>query len=84
MFYLLKRSYRLAVLHRMPQLDSLDDEIVHAEEKVAATNLFLPPPEVRAAADHRIQRLYQLFQPQALHERYSSDLHLQMLIRVGF
>lgn len=63
-------SYRLAALHRLSQLDSLDDEAVQVEEKIAATNLFLPPAEVRAAADHRIQRLYQLFQPQALHERY--------------
>ncbi|XP_053719680.1 leucine-rich repeat and guanylate kinase domain-containing protein isoform X2 [Synchiropus splendidus] len=79
------QDYRLSIIFLLQRLTMLDKEEVTAEEKVEAINRYDPPLEVMAARDHRSHLVYQLLQPQVLHDSTlpSLDLPYPMLVLSG-
>ncbi|KAM9823970.1 LOW QUALITY PROTEIN: leucine-rich repeat and guanylate kinase domain-containing protein [Neosynchiropus ocellatus] len=79
------QDYRLSIIFLLQRLTMLDKEEVTAEEKVEAINKYDPPLEVIAARDHRSHLVYQLLQPQVLHDSTlpSLDLPYPMLVLTG-
>ena len=66
-------DYRLAVVFRLPGLCYLDGAALTPEEKVAATDLFDPPPEVVAAIDHVMHLTCRVVQPPAVLQMTTAD-----------
>ncbi|KAM8882869.1 LOW QUALITY PROTEIN: leucine-rich repeat and guanylate kinase domain-containing protein [Synchiropus picturatus] len=79
------QDYRLSIVFLLQRLTMLDKEEVTAEEKVQAINRYDPPLEVMAARDHRSHLVYQLLQPQVLHDSTLPSLELPypMLVLSG-
>lgn len=48
-------DYRTGLIFRMKHVVSVDNVAVDPLDKVAAVNLFDPPPETAAAVDHAVQ-----------------------------
>ncbi|XP_055009834.1 leucine-rich repeat and guanylate kinase domain-containing protein [Boleophthalmus pectinirostris] len=61
-------DYKLSVIFLLQHLTSLDQRDVLPEEKVSAVNKYDPPLEVVAARDHMKHLVYQMKQPQQLHD----------------
>ncbi|KAK3102808.1 hypothetical protein FSP39_014068 [Pinctada imbricata] len=78
-------DYRLSILFRMQSLTQLDRHRVDAEEKVAALNMFSPPPEVIAARDHIMHVVYSFLQPSRVLDNTlpSIETPYPMLVLVG-
>ncbi|XP_068715190.1 leucine-rich repeat and guanylate kinase domain-containing protein-like [Montipora foliosa] len=78
-------DYRLSLLFRIQCLTELDRSKVSVEEKVAAVNMFNPPPEVIAARDHMFHVTKSLLQPTRIHDSTlpSVDMPYPMLILCG-
>jgi len=78
-------DYRKSVIFAMQQLTELDGHRVTVEEKVAAVNLFDPPPEVQAALDHITHTVYRFLQPSKIYESTlpSIEMPYPMLVLTG-
>ncbi|NWV86271.1 LRGUK protein, partial [Dasyornis broadbenti] len=59
-----QQGYWLFAVFKLLRITELDHKKISVEEKVAAVNQGDPPPEVVAAADHRIHILANIRQPQ--------------------
>jgi len=78
-------DYRMEVLYNIQRLSNLDKKRASTQEKVAAWNLFQPPPEVIAAQDHVRNLMYQFLQPTKVLESTLPSLEtpFPMLVLVG-
>jgi len=78
-------DYRMEVLYNIQRLCNLDKRRASTQEKVAAWNLFQPPPEVIAAQDHVRNLMYQFLQPTKVLESTLPSLEtpFPMLVLVG-
>ncbi|KAK7896300.1 hypothetical protein WMY93_021625 [Mugilogobius chulae] len=80
-----QKDYRLSVVFLLQHLTFLDQESVSPEEKVTAVNEYDPPLEVVAARNHMKHLVYQMMQPQVLHDStlLSVDSPYPMLVLTG-
>lgn len=80
-----QEDYRKSVVYIMQQLKELDQKVVTVEEKVAASNLFDPPPEVQASIDHITHTVYRFLQPSKIYESTlpSIEMPYPMLVLTG-
>ncbi|XP_046341681.2 leucine-rich repeat and guanylate kinase domain-containing protein-like [Haliotis rufescens] len=78
-------DYRLSILFRLQSLTDLDRMRVEVEEKVAARNMFDPPPEVVAAGDHMMHVVYNFLQPSRVWDSTLPNIETvyPMLVLVG-
>ena len=78
-------EYRKSVIFGMQHLKELDQVPISVEEKVAAINLFEPPPEVQAALDHITHTVYRFLQPSKIYESTlpSIEMPYPMLVLTG-
>ncbi|XP_052213909.1 leucine-rich repeat and guanylate kinase domain-containing protein-like [Dreissena polymorpha] len=78
-------DYRLSILFQIQRLTELDRHKVEVEEKVAAVNMFNPPPEVIAARDHIMHVVYSFLQPSRVLDSTlpSIETPYPMLVLVG-
>ena len=80
-----QEDYRKTTLYFLQQLKELDQVAVTVEEKVAASNLFDPPPEVQASIDHITHTVYRFLQPSKIYESTlpSIEMPYPMLVLTG-